>query len=56
MVPPVPYRFAASFQCFCLCMRLVAPAVSVSSKTLCIADQLYDRLGKCGKQPLTSGL
>jgi hypothetical protein len=51
MVLLVGGMFGASFQCFCLCMRLVTLAVCGPSKTLCIAGQPYGRLGKCGRQP-----
>jgi len=30
MVPPVLYRFDASFQCFCLHMRLAVPGSACS--------------------------
>jgi len=49
------YRFGASFQCFCLCRRLVVQAVHVPSNILCTEDQPYDRLKMFGRQPLVSG-
>jgi len=44
VVPLVPYRFGASFLCFCLCRRVFVLGVCVPSSILCRVDPLYGRL------------